>query len=385
MKYFLIVGEKSGDLHASKLMRELKKVDPQADFSYFGGDAMQAQGGTLLRHHQDLAFMGFWDVILHLRKIVSYIKECKQAIAECNPDLIIGVDYSSFNLKIAQWAASQNLLYYHYIAPKTWAWKESRLPKIKKYFKRTFCIFPFEKDYFAKFDYPVHYVGHPVVEAVKEHQVNPHFLTDNKLSNKPIIALLPGSRKQEIDRMLSFMASIASSFSSYQFVVGAVTSYPKSYEQGIKEKYPVSIVYDQTYDLLAHATAAVAKSGTVTLEAALFHVPQVTIYLTSNFNYFLLKAILPKRLTYVTPVNLIDNKEVVKELLRKKETTAPRLKKELQAILGDDKEKMLEGYREVEKLLSPKSKVAHHLANLIYQSYKEDTAATANTPARSKP
>ncbi|MFK7900007.1 MAG: lipid-A-disaccharide synthase [Cyclobacteriaceae bacterium] len=353
MKYYLIVGEKSGDLHASNLMKSIQHEDPEADFRYFGGNAMQAVGGKLVRHHDSMAFMGFLEVIKNLGKILGFLKECKKDILSYQPDVIIAVDYSGFNLKMEKWAHKQNIKHFYYIAPKVWKKKKKRVVKIKKYVDRMFCIFPFEVDFFAKHNYPVDYVGNPSVDAVHNHQVNKGFITDNKLSPEPIIAILPGSRRQEIERMLEFMLEIYPDFDGYQFVVGAVPNYPKSYFEEIKEKYNVAVVYDQTFDLLAHAHCAVVTSGTATLETALFNVPQVVAYKTSWVSYQIAKYVLVSNNNkYISLVNIIADKEVVRELIWRHELTRENLSLELRKVIdGEKRQPILDGYKKVSTLL----------------------------------
>ena len=320
MKYYLIVGEASGDLHASNLMKALQKNDSEADFRFFGGDLMAAVGGTLVKHYKDMAYMGFIPVLLHLRTIFRNMDYCKEDIVRWQPDVLILVDYPGFNLKIAEYIkAHTSIPIFYYISPKIWAWKEYRIKNIKRDVDELFSILPFEVDFFRKHAYPIHYVGNPCVDAVDRFQQTytedfSRFTARNNLGHKPIIALLAGSRKQEIKDNLSRMIEASRSFPEYQFVIaGAPGIEPEFYRAYMGEN--AEIVFGQTYDLLSHAAAALVTSGTATLETALFRVPQVVCYYTAvgKLVSFLRRHIL--KVKYISLVNLIAGQEVVTELV----------------------------------------------------------------------
>lgn len=360
MKYYLIVGEASGDLHASNLMRELKQEDTNAEFRFFGGDLMSAQGGTRVRHYKDLAYMGFIPVLLHLRTIFANMKLCKEDIISYAPDVVILVDYPGFNLSIAKFVKTQTRIpVYYYISPKIWAWKEYRIKDIKKYVDELFSILPFEVDFFHGHQYPIHYVGNPTVDAVETFRANhpedfTSFTAENELAEKPIIALLAGSRKQEIKDNLPDMLKAASKFSGYQLVLagapGISSDYYQKYIQGVK----VKIVFDQTYRLLQHSSAALVTSGTATLETALFRVPQVVCYHTplGKVISFLKKKIL--KVKFISLVNLVAGKEIVRELVADT-MTVDNMQSELKAVLLDNvkRQQMLDEYDRMIKILGP--------------------------------
>ncbi|WP_288732100.1 lipid-A-disaccharide synthase [uncultured Phocaeicola sp.] len=350
MKYYLIVGEASGDLHASNLMKALKANDPHADFRFFGGDLMSAVGGTRVRHYKDLAYMGFIPVLLHLRTIFRNMDFCKQDVVSWQPDVLILVDYPGFNLKIAEYVKRHTRIpIYYYISPKIWAWKEYRIKNIKRDVDRLFSILPFEVDFYRSHGYPIDYVGNPCVDAVSSFRGNNNetfvdFVRANGLSDKPVVALLAGSRKQEIKDNLSRMIEAVKDFPEYQFVVaGAPGIEPSFYRQYIGAD--TSIVFGQTYRLLQQSVAALVTSGTATLETSLFRVPQVVCYYTAagKLVSFLRRHIL--KVKYISLVNLIAGKEVVTELVADGMTVS-NLKAELKKILpgGERRESMLACY-----------------------------------------
>ena len=320
MKYFIIVGEASGDLHASGLMRELKLEDPEAEFCFTGGDLMQAQGGKIVKHYRQMAFMGFWAVLKNLKTVLGILNDCKTAIDEFKPDVVILVDYPSFNLRIARYIKStSNIPVYYYISPKIWAWKERRVKEIKLYIDKVFTIFPFETAFYSKHDYEVEYVGNPTVDSVFErankNQTFTSFCSENKLSNKPIIAILAGSRKQEISGCLPRMLKASHAFTNYQVVVaGAPGISPSFYEPYIKSGN-AEIVFGQTYELLQQAKAAIVNSGTATLETALIGTPQVVVYrvMFARIAYAIKDFFIKTK--YFSLVNIVAEKEVVKELV----------------------------------------------------------------------
>lgn len=363
MKYYLIVGEASGDLHASRLMRSLKKYDELAEFRFFGGDLMAAEGGTRVKHYKELAYMGFVPVLLHLGTIFSNMKRCKEDIVAWKPDVVILVDYPGFNLNIAKFLKKNTLIpVYYYISPKIWAWKEWRIKSIKRDVSEMFSILPFEVPFYEqKHKYPVHYVGNPTAQEVAEfragyHQTYEEFCRENNLdSRKPIIALLAGSRLQEIKDNLPAMIEVAERFEDYQMVLAGAPSIEDEYYDQFLEGTPVRVVKNKTYQLLSHTTAALVTSGTATLETALFNVPQVVCYETPlpklirfAFNHVL-------KVDYISLVNLVANKEVVPEMFADK-FTIDGIANELYKIMPGQpaRERMLAGYQEVLRELGSK-------------------------------
>ena len=363
MKYYLIVGEASGDLHASRLMRSLKKYDELAEFRFFGGDLMAAEGGTRVKHYKELAYMGFVPVLLHLGTIFSNMKRCKEDIVAWKPDVVILVDYPGFNLNIAKFLKKNTLIpVYYYISPKIWAWKEWRIKSIKRDVSEMFSILPFEVPFYEqKHKYPVHYVGNPTAQEVAEfrvgyHQTHEEFCRENNLdSRKPIIALLAGSRLQEIKDNLPAMIEVAERFEDYQMVLAGAPSIEDEYYDKFLEGTPVRVVKNKTYQLLSHTTAALVTSGTATLETALFNVPQVVCYETPlpklirfAFNHVL-------KVDYISLVNLVANKEVVPEMFADK-FTIDGIANELYKIMPGQpaRERMLTEYQEVLRELGSK-------------------------------
>ena len=363
MKYYLIVGEASGDLHASRLMRSLKKYDELAEFRFFGGDLMAAEGGTRVKHYKELAYMGFVPVLLHLGTIFSNMKRCKEDIVAWKPDVVILVDYPGFNLNIAKFLKKNTLIpVYYYISPKIWAWKEWRIKSIKRDVSEMFSILPFEVPFYEqKHKYPVHYVGNPTAQEVAEfragyHQTHEEFCQENNLdSRKPIVALLAGSRLQEIKDNLPAMIEVAERFEDYQMVLAGAPSIEDEYYEKFLEGTPVRVVKNKTYQLLSHTTAALVTSGTATLETALFNVPQVVCYETPlpklirfAFNHVL-------KVDYISLVNLVANKEVVPEMFADK-FTIDGIANELYKIMPGQpaRERMLAEYQEVLRELGSK-------------------------------
>ena len=363
MKYYLIVGEASGDLHASRLMRSLKKYDELAEFRFFGGDLMAAEGGTRVKHYKELAYMGFVPVLLHLGIIFSNMKRCKEDIVAWKPDVVILVDYPGFNLNIAKFLKNNTLIpVYYYISPKIWAWKEWRIKSIKRDVSEMFSILPFEVPFYEqKHKFPVHYVGNPTAQEVAEfragyHQTHEEFCRENNLdSRKPIIALLAGSRLQEIKDNLPAMIEVAERFEDYQMVLAGAPSIEDEYYDKFLEGTPVRVVKNKTYQLLSHTTAALVTSGTATLETALFNVPQVVCYETPlpklirfAFNHVL-------KVDYISLVNLVANKEVVPEMFADK-FTIDGIANELYKIMPGQpaRERMLAEYQEVLRELGSK-------------------------------
>jgi lipid-A-disaccharide synthase len=367
MKYYIIAGEASGDLHASNLMKALLQQDVNADIRFWGGDLMQAVGGTLVKHYKERQFMGFAEVIFNLRKILGLIKFCKSDIEKFQPDVIIFIDNSGFNLRIAKWAKERKLKTHYYISPQVWASRAGRVEKIKHDVDAMYVILPFEKEFYAKYNYDVHFVGHPLIDAIADRtQVNPNkFREDYKLSNKPIIALLPGSRKQEITKMLGVMLSLVNDFPDYQFIIAGAPSQDFEFYQPFIKQDNVAFISNKTYDLLSVSTAALVTSGTATLETALFKVPQVVCYKANAISYQIAKRIIT--LKYISLVNLIMDREVVTELIQG-DLNTKRLKKELTQILdGDIRDKLFNNYYDLEKKLGGKG-ASEKTAKLIYDN-----------------
>lgn len=350
MKYYIIAGEASGDLHASNLIKELKKHDNKADFRCWGGELMEKQGAIIAKHYRELAFMGFIEVIMNIRTIFKNFAFCKADLSNYKPDVLILVDYPGFNLKMARWAKEKGIKVFYYISPQIWAWKQNRVHKIKRFVDKMFVILPFEKDFYKKFDVEVDFVGHPLLDAIESRTITPfdEFCDQHKLPKKPIIALLPGSRKQEIHTMLPLMLSVVKKFPDYQFVVAGAPSQDQSfYNQYLPQQ--CSLIENKTYQLLEHSTAALVTSGTATLETAIFKIPQVVCYKGNEISFQIAKAII--KVKYISLVNLITDKELVKELIQKKLTTK-NLTKELDKLLKpSNREQLLNEYQLLQEKL----------------------------------
>ena len=352
MKYYISAGEASGDLHGSNLMKALYKEDASAEIRFWGGDLMQNVGGNLVKHYRELAFMGFAEVAMNLKTILNNIKFCKADIEKFNPDVIVFIDYPGFNMRIAKWAKVKGLKTHYYIAPQIWAWKENRIKAVKRDFDKLFVILPFEKDFFGvKHHFPVEFVGHPLIDAIHNSLKTDEtiFRKENHLNEKPIVAILPGSRKQEISKMLTVMLSIVDDFPTYQFIIaGAPGQEYHFYEQFLADKN-VKFISNKTYGLLSVASAALVTSGTATLETALFKVPEVVCYKGSWISYQIAKRIIT--LKYISLVNLIMDEEVVKELVQENCNTK-NLKQELSKLLDEKhREALLKKYDELETKL----------------------------------
>lgn len=350
MKYYLIAGERSGDFHAANLMRELRGQDAAAQFRFWGGDLMQAQGGELVRHYQDLAIMGFVEAATSVLKFRGYLKQCQQDLLVYQPDVLILVDYAGFNLRMAKIAKAHGIKVFYYISPKIWAWNQGRVEQVKARVDKMFVILPFETEFYQKFGYAVDYTGNPTADAVAEFQPTANFFERNDLDpQKPIIAVLPGSRKQEIEEMLHEMIAILPGFQEYQFVVAGVTNLDPNYYRHF-ERNGIKFLFDQTFDLLSHATAALVTSGTATLETALFDVPQIVCYRTSALSYAIGKMVI--KVPYISLVNLIVERAVVKELIQG-EFTARNLLDELKTLLTDPDymARLKAGYHELREKL----------------------------------
>jgi len=350
MKYYIISGEASGDLHGSNLIKELRKLDTTADIRCWGGDKMQEAVAVLVKHYKELAFMGFVEVIKNLPTILQNIKFCKQDILQFKPDTLILIDYPGFNLRIAKWAKQKGIRVVYYIAPQVWAWKESRVKQMKLCIDKMLCILPFEKDYFKdKWNWDVEYVGHPLVEVIEQSKLQ---AGEEALSDKPIVAILPGSREQEIIKKLPVMLSVSKSFPEYQFIVAQAPSIDESFYQPFLAPYPnVSCVQNRTYELLQQSKAALVTSGTATLETALFGVPEVVCYKAGNISYQIGKRLV--KIKYISLVNLIMDRLVVKELIQDDMTT-DKLAEELNTLLNDEqkKDRLSKDYKELKELLS---------------------------------
>jgi len=368
MMYYILVGEASGDLHVATLMKALKKTDANAEFRFWGGDLMQNVGGTLVKHYKELAFMGFFEVVMNLRTIAKNLAFCKTDIQKFQPDCLIFIDYPGFNMRIAKWAKIEGYKTHYYISPQIWAWKENRISAIKRDVDKMYVILPFEKGFYEdKHNMPVEFVGHPLIDAIADRIPVDEivFRKTHQLNNKPIIALLPGSRKQEIKKMLSIMLSIVKSFPDYQFVIAGAPSQDAEFYNSFIANESVHFVANCTYDLLSISHAAMVTSGTATLETALFKVPEVVCYKTSWISYQIGKRLV--KLKFISLVNLILNKEVVTELIQG-EFNSERLTKELTAILqGPVREAQFEAYYDLEVKLGG-SGASLKVAELIYNS-----------------
>jgi lipid-A-disaccharide synthase len=368
MKYYVIAGEASGDLHGSNLIKEIKKLDDAAEFRSWGGGLMQQAGATIVKHYKELAFMGFMEVLMNIRTIFKNIAFCKQDITNYKPDAIILVDYPGFNLRIAEWAKQQGIKVIFYISPQVWAWKENRVKKMKLNIDKMLVILPFEKDYYKnKWNWEVEYVGHPLVEVIDKFKMTDESTPKTK---KPIIALLPGSRKQEILKKLPIMLEVAPKFPNHQFIIARAPSIDDAlYNELMKPYTNVSFVTNQTYKLLSQSAAALVTSGTATLETALFGVPEVVCYKGSNISYQIAKRVI--KIKYISLVNLIMDKLVVKELIQN-DLTVENLTYELKQLLENpEREKQLkEDYAALKNILSLKGNASANAAKSIVEMMK---------------
>ena len=383
MKYYLIAGEASGDLHASNLMKALSQEDDAtATFRCWGGDLMQQAGGELVKHYRDLAFMGLWEVLKNLKTIKGNIAFCKKDIANYQPDVLILVDYSGFNLRIAKWAKTEGFKVFYYISPQIWASRQSRVHKIKKYVDRLFVILPFEKDFYRQFGMTVDFVGHPLLDAIEDFKKTS--LSDLPLaleSTKPIIALLPGSRKQEISVVLKIMLGVIEDFTNYQFIIALAPAIPPSFYQEIIQSAnlpnnTIKLLQNQTYAVLNKAAVAIVTSGTATLETALFEVPQVVCYKGNWLTYQIVKRII--KVPYISLVNLIADRALVKELIQY-ELTELNLKKELTLILKEEKASELKrAYRQIKQQLG-NAGASRKAAKLMVQYLSDSSGGSDNS------
>jgi lipid-A-disaccharide synthase len=384
MKYYVIAGEASGDLHGSNLIKEIKKLDAAAQFRCWGGGLMQAAGGTIVKHYEQLAFMGFAEVIKNLPAILNNIRFCKEDIAAYKPDVLVLIDYPGFNLRIAKWAKEQGLKIIYYISPQVWAWKESRVKQIKKVVDKMLVILPFEKEYFQnKWDYKVDFVGHPLMQVINEfEEKSDEFTTRNfgaslpeENKTKEVIVLLPGSRKQEIEKKLPIMLEVTNYFPDYRFIIAQAPSLSEEVYKSHLTVYPrVELAFPgQTYALLKSARAAMVTSGTATLETALFGVPQVVCYKGSSISYQIGKRLV--KVKYISLVNLIMDKEIVKELIQD-QLTVENLKRELDSILNDQQkiDQIKNEYARLKNLLQQDGNASEKAARLIVDFLRTTSA-----------
>jgi len=345
MKYYLIAGETSGDLHGANLIRALKIEDPQAHFRFLGGDAMEKESGEkAIIHSSAMSFMGFIEVLANLFTILGNLKKVKKDLLANRPDAIILIDFPGFNLKIADFAKRNNIKTFYYISPKVWAWNQKRVLKIKRIVDHLFCILPFEVEFYKEWGMKVDYVGNPLLDAIGRYSLSPDFRSKAQLSEKPIIALLPGSRKMEITKLLPLMASLPKSFQAYQFVIAGAPGFSDSFYQGFFHQQQIPVVFNQTYDLLNNAQAAIVASGTATLETALFHVPQIVVYKANILSIWIAKLVI--KVKYISLVNLIMHVPVVRELIQD-DYNEDLVKEELNRILHDEayRSNMLQNYK----------------------------------------
>ena len=354
MKYYIIAGEASGDLHGSNLMRGLKQADPDAEFRFWGGDLMKAQDENLVRHYKDTAIIGFWEVVKKLRRILGNIDYCKKDILDYKPDVVVLIDYPGFNFRIAKFAKNKGLRVFYYIAPKVWAWKESRVKKLQKYVDKLFIIFPFEVDYFKRWNIDARYEGNPLTDLIDERLENKksfnEFIAINDLPDKPVIAVLAGSRKQEVDYILPRIKQLIKYFPDYQFVLAAAPSLNEVFYEKYLPNHEMAVVFNQTYDTLMHSSVAIVASGTATLEAALLGAPQVVCYGGSEISYQIGKRLV--KVKYISLVNLIMDKPVLKELIQH-DMSVEKMKSELDSLLSDAlrRKQVVDDYAELREML----------------------------------
>jgi len=369
LKLYVIAGEASGDLHASNLMQALLEENSNIDFRYWGGDKMNDVQPGMAKHIKELAFMGFVEVLMNLRTILKNISFCKKDILEYKPDALVLVDYPGFNLRIAEWAKSQGIKVYYYVSPQIWAWKQNRVHKIKKVVDQMYVILPFEQEFYKKFDYDVEYVGHPLLDEIGKYDFKnskQDFLSRNKLDERPIIAVLPGSRKQEVSKKLPIMLEAVKSYNDHQIVIAGAPTLSAEFYNSIDTS--VKIVFGETYELMSNSKAAIVTSGTATLETALFKVPEVVCYKGSKISYMIAKRLI--KVKYISLVNLIMDEEVVKELIQD-ECTSKNISEELDRLIKDEsyRSQLLEKYNQLELILGgggASKKVAQSLLKTIH-------------------
>jgi lipid-A-disaccharide synthase len=351
LKLYIIAGEASGDLHGSNLIHALRANQASLTIRAWGGDRMQQQGATIVKHYRELAFMGFYEVLLNIRTILRNIRFCKEDILEFKPDALILIDYPGFNLRIAKWAHENNIPVLYYIAPQVWAWKENRIHAMKKHIKHLFVVLPFEKQYFEERDMPVTFVGHPLLDEISTNEESSSaFRQRNKLTDKPIVALLPGSRKQEITTMLPIMLQMEKRFPDVQFVIAGAPAQTSDFYESVKQTSQVPVLFGQTSEILRHAAAGLVTSGTATLEAGIYQLPQVVCYKGSSISYAIAKRLV--KIKYISLVNLILDRQAVTELIQH-ELNVDRLSAELNHLLNDDqhRESMKRNYSELRTVL----------------------------------
>ncbi len=371
MKYYIIAGEASGDLHGSNLIKELKKIDDAAHLRAWGGDNMQALGIQLVKHHKDLAFMGFIEVVKNLPTILRNLKFCKQDILQYNPDVLILIDYPGFNLRLVKWAKKYGLKVIFYISPQVWAWKESRVSLIKKYVDKMMVILPFEKEFYKKHGFDVEYVGHPLVEVIEEFKRKniQHSTLNTQYSTQTIIALLPGSRKQEIIKKLPVMLATSIHFPEYHFIVAKAPGITNDFYDLFLAPYKNVSISNQTYSILKQSKAAIVTSGTATLETALFEIPEIVCYKAGELSYQIARRLI--KLKFISLVNLIMNKEVVKELIQN-DLTLENIKNELNELLTNETRqlKIKSDYKDLKNLLSQGGNASANAAKSIFDFIK---------------
>lgn len=369
MRYYLIAGEASGDLHGANLMKALKKVDQEAEFRFWGGDRMIAEGGALVKHFSEMAYMGFVEVVLNLRNILRNLKVARQDLLAYRPDALILVDFPGFNLRIAEFAREHGIKVFYYISPKVWAWNQKRVLKIKKVVDHLFCILPFEVDFYRSWGMEVDYVGNPLLDAIADFTLDTEFLRKEGLQHKKIIALLPGSRKQEITKIFPDMLRVAEHFPDYLFVVAGAPNFSLAYYEQFMGEYRCPVVFGKTYDLLSYAQVAIVTSGTATLETALFHIPQVVVYKANAISIAIGRLVI--KIRYISLVNLIMDKAVVKELIQQ-DCTPEKIGEEIGLLLhnGDYRKRVLSDYQELSKRMGKPGAslrtaelIMHHLEN----------------------
>jgi lipid-A-disaccharide synthase len=367
MKYYLVAGEASGDLHGANLMKALKAEDDEPIFRYFGGDKMQNEGGELVKHYADMAFMGFTEVVLNLRTIFKNLRACKDDILAWKPDVIVLIDFPGFNLKIAEFAKSNGIKVCYYISPKVWAWNQKRVLRIKKAVDHMFCILPFEVDFYKEWGMDVDYVGNPLLDEIAQFNPDLNFRTNHNLDDRPIIALLPGSRKQEIERLLPVMLSITNEYPDYNFVIAAAPTFNKTYYEQFMGNKKVNLVFNNTYNLLYQAHTAIVASGTATLETALFKVPQVVVYKGGTISIAIARMLV--KIKFISLVNLIVNRKIVTELIQE-DCSPSKVSAEVKFITEKEgRSKMLADYNDLHALMG-KPGASEKTAKLILKYIK---------------
>lgn len=368
MRYYLVAGEASGDLHGANLMKALKQEDADAEFRYYGGDRMQAEGGQLVKHYAEMAFMGFTEVLLNLRTILKNMKACKADVLTYRPDVLVLIDFPGFNLKVAGFAKAHGIPTAYYISPKVWAWNQKRVLKIKRDVDRMFCILPFEVDFYKNWGMEVDYVGNPLLDAKAQFRPDGDFKKHHLLDGRPVVALLPGSRKQEIERLLPDMLGVTADFPGHQFVVAAAPSFKADYYRQFIQTSNVTLVFGATYDLLHVADAAIVASGTATLETALFHVPQVVVYRGGAISVAIARMLV--KIKFISLVNLIMDKKVVTELIQE-DCNGQQISASLRGILqGKEREDMLLDYRNLSEKMGAAG-ASGRTAKLLLKYFKD--------------